>query len=94
MPKKMLKEWDGAITPFVMGEVLDVEEGGQLTDGIIEDEDDEEDGYSRGESLRGETSKRWSRLVRCAVSLSSVVDGFTWVEGNVNGGLRVYWKRK
>ncbi|KAG1754234.1 hypothetical protein EDB19DRAFT_1665358 [Suillus lakei] len=57
-------------------EMLDVEEGGQLTDGIIEDEDDEEDGHSRGE-----TSKRWSRLVRCAVSLSTVVDGFTWVEG-------------
>lgn len=62
-------------------EILDVEEGGQLTDGIIEDEDDEEDGHSRKESLRGETSKRWSRLVRCAVSLSAVVDGFTWVEG-------------
>lgn len=62
-------------------EILDVEEGGQLTDGIIEDEDDEEDGHFRGESLRGETSKRWNRLVRCAVSLSTVVDGFAWVEG-------------
>ncbi|KAG1756261.1 uncharacterized protein EDB91DRAFT_1091560 [Suillus paluster] len=61
-------------------EILDVEEGGQLTDGIIEDEDEEE-GNSRGESSRGETSKRWSRLVRCAVCLSAAVDGFTWVEG-------------
>lgn len=62
-------------------EILDVEEGGQLTDGIIEDEDDEDDGHSHGESLHVETSKRWSRLVRCAISLSTVVDGLTWVEG-------------
>ncbi|KAG1813564.1 uncharacterized protein BJ212DRAFT_1482468 [Suillus subaureus] len=48
-------------------EILDVEEGGQLTDGIIEDEDDEEDGHSHvnGESLHGETSKRWNHLVCC-----------------------------
>jgi len=58
--------------------VLDVEEGGQLTDGIIEDEDE---GHSRGENSQGETSKRWTRLVRSAVCLSTVVDGFTWVEG-------------
>ncbi|KAG2060445.1 hypothetical protein BDR06DRAFT_1002362 [Suillus hirtellus] len=64
-------------------EILDVEEGCQLTNGIIEDEDDEEDGHSRvnGESLRGETSKRWNHLVCCVVSLSTVVDRFAWVEG-------------
>lgn len=73
--------WKSGEERRVEVEILDVEEGGQLTDGIIEDEDDDEDGHSRGESLRGETSKRWSRLVRCAVSLSTVVDGFTWVEG-------------
>ncbi|KAG1891533.1 hypothetical protein F4604DRAFT_1706903 [Suillus subluteus] len=73
--------WKSGEERRVEVEILDVEEGGQLTDGIIEDEDDEDDGHSRKESLRGETSKRWNRLVRCAVSLSSVVDGFTWVEG-------------
>lgn len=73
--------WKSGEERRVEVEILDVEEGGQLTDGIIEDEDDEEDGHSRGGSLRGETSKRWNRLVRCAVSLSTVVDGFTWVEG-------------
>jgi hypothetical protein len=35
-------------------EVLDVEKGGRLTDGIIEDEDDDE-AHSRGESSHGET---------------------------------------
>jgi hypothetical protein len=73
--------WKSGEERRVEVEILDVEEGRQLTDGIIEDEDDEEDGHSCRENLRGETSKRWSRLVRCAVSLSSVVDGFTWVEG-------------
>jgi hypothetical protein len=73
--------WKSGEERRVEVEILDVEEGRQLTDGIIEDEDDEEDGHSCRENLCGETSKRWSRLVRCAVSLSSVVDGFTWVEG-------------
>jgi len=57
-------------------DVLDVEEGGQLTDGIIEDDGDEDEGHSHEE-----TSKRWIRIVRSAVSLSTAVDGFTWVEG-------------
>jgi protein SMG6 len=62
-------------------EVLDVEEDGQLTDGIIEDEEDEDEGHSRGDSSHRETSKRWTRILRSAFCLSSVVDGFTWVEG-------------
>ena len=73
--------WKSGEERRVEVEILDMEEGSQLTDGIIEDEDDEEDGYSHRESLCGETSKRWSRLVRCAVSLSTVVDGLTWLEG-------------
>ncbi|KAG0705195.1 hypothetical protein DFH29DRAFT_908006, partial [Suillus ampliporus] len=68
--------WKSGEERRVEVDILDVEEGGQLTDGIIEDEDDEEEGHSRGE-----TSKRWTRLVRCAVCLSAAVDGFTWVEG-------------
>ena len=58
-------------------EVLDVEEGGQLTDGIIEDEDDDE----RDNELKNETGRRWTRITRSAVNLAGLVDGFTWVEG-------------
>ncbi|KAG1829220.1 hypothetical protein DFJ58DRAFT_737458 [Suillus subalutaceus] len=57
--------WKSREERWMEVEILDVEEGGQLTDGIIEDEDDEEDGHSHS----------------CVVSLSTVVDGFTWVEG-------------
>ncbi|KAF9228014.1 hypothetical protein BS17DRAFT_747074 [Gyrodon lividus] len=59
-------------------EVLDVEEGGQLTDGIIEDEDDEDEG---GTERKNENTRRWIRIVRCGVNLAGLVDGFTWVEG-------------
>lgn len=58
-------------------EVLDIEEGGQLTDGIIEDEDEDE----RGSGLKNETMQRWTRIARTAVNLTGLVDGFTWVEG-------------
>ncbi|KIJ69496.1 hypothetical protein HYDPIDRAFT_79483 [Hydnomerulius pinastri MD-312] len=75
-------------------EVLDVEEGGQLTDGIIEDEDDEEEG---GNEAKNVTAKRWTRIVRCAVNLAGLVDGFTWVEGTrewkVEGALEAKVRR-
>lgn len=58
-------------------QVLDVEEGGQLTDGIIEDEDEDE----RGNELKDETTQRWTRIARSAVNLAGLVDGFTWAEG-------------
>ncbi|OJA21630.1 hypothetical protein AZE42_09745 [Rhizopogon vesiculosus] len=74
--------WKSGEERRVEVDVLDVEEGGQLTDGIIEDEDDEDEGHSRGESSHRETNKRWTRIVRSAVCLSSAVDGFTWVEGS------------
>lgn len=59
-------------------EVLDVEEA-QLTDGIIQDEDEE--GDERGGKLKSETARRWTRIARTAVNLAALVDGFTWVEG-------------
>ena len=58
-------------------EVLDTEEGNQLTDGIIQDEDVDE----RGNELKNETARRWTRIARTAVNLAGLVDGFTWVEG-------------
>jgi len=75
-------------------EVLDLEECVQLTDGIIEDEDDDEDGKTERQSI---TTKRWTRLVRSAVGLAEVVDGFTWVEGTrewrIEGSLEAKVKR-
>ncbi|KAF8841181.1 hypothetical protein BDN67DRAFT_928908 [Paxillus ammoniavirescens] len=75
-------------------EVLDVEEGGQLTDGIIEDEDEDDEGGGEGKS---ENTRRWTRIVRCAVNLAGLVDGFTWVEGtrewNVGGALEAKVRR-
>ncbi|KAF8448043.1 hypothetical protein L210DRAFT_3441767 [Boletus edulis BED1] len=58
-------------------EVLDTEEGDQLTDGIIQDEDADE----RGNELKNDTARRWIRITRTAVNLAGLVDGFTWVEG-------------
>lgn len=58
-------------------EVLDTEEGNQLTDGIIQDEDADE----RDSGLKNETAQRWTRIARTAVNLAGIVDGFTWVEG-------------
>jgi protein SMG6 len=75
-------------------EVLDVEEGGQLTDGIIEDEDEDDEG---GGERKSENTRRWTRIVRCAVNLAGLVDGFTWVEGtrewNVGGALEAKVRR-
>ncbi|KAF8132829.1 hypothetical protein EV363DRAFT_1397750 [Boletus edulis] len=58
-------------------EVLDTEEGNQLTDGIIQDEDADE----RGSELNKETARRWTRIARAAVNLAGLVDSFTWMEG-------------
>ncbi|KAJ7489926.1 hypothetical protein B0H11DRAFT_1046908 [Mycena galericulata] len=56
-------------------EVLDDSEAAEITDGHIEDDNEEEEGGD------GETARRWVRIVRCAVGIADVVDGFTWVEG-------------
>jgi protein SMG6 len=39
--------------------VLDIEEGGQLTDGIIEDEDEDDEGGGEG---KNENTRRWTRV--------------------------------
>jgi hypothetical protein len=62
-------------------EVLDASEGEEVTDGIIEDEDDEDEGVASTGGSGGETVKRWTRIVRCAVGIAQAVDGFRWVEG-------------
>ncbi|KAJ7470538.1 hypothetical protein FB451DRAFT_1254044 [Mycena latifolia] len=63
-------------------EVLDDSEAAEITDGHIEDDDDDERGGEEAKSAGdGELAKRWVRIVRCAVGIADVVDGFTWVEG-------------
>lgn len=70
--------WKSGEDRRVEMEVLDFEENVQLTDGIIEDEHEDEDGQGGEESV---TAKRWTRLARCAVALANVVDGFSRREG-------------
>ncbi|KAJ6513896.1 hypothetical protein C8R47DRAFT_1092306 [Mycena vitilis] len=62
-------------------EVLDDSESVEITDGHIEDDDDEEGGEAAKSAGDGEIARRWVRIVRCAVGIADVVDGFTWVEG-------------
>ncbi|KAH7915986.1 hypothetical protein BJ138DRAFT_996574 [Hygrophoropsis aurantiaca] len=77
-------------------EVLDLEENNQLTDGIIEDEDDDEDATD-GRSGAGDTNKRWARIARCAVGLSQNVEGFVWADGTrhwrVEGALEMKMRK-
>jgi hypothetical protein len=50
-------------------------------DGIIEDEDAEEETPAFIGSFGGETGERWTRVVRCAIGIAQTVDGFRWVQG-------------
>lgn len=59
-------------------EVLDEEEGGEVTDGQIEDDNDDDQDSGRTSDMY----RRWVRIVRCGVSISGVVDGLTWTEGS------------
>ncbi|KAF8142152.1 hypothetical protein EV363DRAFT_1097922, partial [Boletus edulis] len=69
--------WKSGEDRHVEIDVLDTEEGDQLTDGIIQDEDADE----RGNELKNDAARRWIRITRTAVNLVGLVDGFTWVEG-------------
>jgi len=60
-------------------EVLETAEGGQLTDGTIEDDDGDEN--TQKSSSTSDLIRRWVRISRCAVNISGTVDGLTWVDG-------------
>jgi hypothetical protein len=62
-------------------EVLDASEGEEVTDRIIEDEDDEDEGAASSGGSGGETVKRWTRIVSCAVGIAQAVEGFRRAEG-------------
>lgn len=69
--------WKGAEGQHVELEVLDTnEEPEGLTDGIIEDEDDER--VDPGES---KNSKRWTRIARASGIIAKTVPGFKWEAG-------------
>ncbi|KAF5313943.1 hypothetical protein D9619_013126 [Psilocybe cf. subviscida] len=72
-------------------EVLKASESTELTDGTIED-DDGDDSCSSSPGAGGASAEakvhagsnfvhRWVRITRCAINISSEVEGFTWVPG-------------
>ncbi|KAG5727581.1 Telomerase-binding protein EST1A [Termitomyces sp. T112] len=61
-------------------EVLEEQEWArEMTDGRIEDDDgnDDDERHKGGDVV----NKRWTRIVRSAVGIAGLVDGFTWVDG-------------
>ncbi|CAA7267658.1 unnamed protein product [Cyclocybe aegerita] len=64
-------------------EVLQTVEGGELTDGQIEDDDGEEDGRRKSSSTSSGSDlvRRYVRIIRCAVNIAGTVEGFSWTEG-------------
>ncbi|KAG5639579.1 hypothetical protein H0H81_010781 [Sphagnurus paluster] len=76
--------WKGSEERRAEIEVLEEREAPEeMTDGRIEDDDDDGPGVkstSLGASTGDVITKRWVRIVRSAVGVSSVVEGFTWVE--------------
>ena len=80
-------------------EVLQTTEGGEVTDGKIEDDDGEEEGGSKRAEAAAPSDlvRRWLRVIRCGVHIADIVDGFNWVDGtrewNVQGKLAEKVKR-
>ena len=84
--------WKGGEERRAEIEVLEERDlGEETTDGEIENDDDENVGVATGKgSQTGGVSspraadvmkKRWVRIIRSAVGIAGVVDGFSWVEG-------------
>lgn len=72
--------WKGGEERRAEMEILDsVEYKDGLTDGIIEDEDEDEN-----QAEGSETNKRWVRIVRGAAGIAKVVPGFKWEHGSRN----------
>ncbi|KAH9483736.1 Telomerase-binding protein EST1A [Psilocybe cubensis] len=66
-------------------EVLDTAERPEATDGTIEDDDGEDDrsknGSSSSHSKNSDIFRRYVRIARSAVNISSIVEGFNWTDG-------------
>ena len=73
--------WKGGEERQAELEVLDTVEGGELTDGTIEDDDgDDGPGKASSSNAGSDLVRRWVRIARCAVNLAGTVDGFNWTE--------------
>lgn len=74
-------------------EVLETAEGGQLKDGMIEDNDGEK--HMQKSLSTGDQIKCWVRIFRCTINISGTVDGLTWVDGTRErsraNSLRSWW---
>jgi len=57
-------------------ELLDASEGGDITEKTRRVPCPKE--HSGGEAVK---TRRWTRIVRCAVGIAQAVNGFKWVEG-------------
>ncbi|KDR73471.1 hypothetical protein GALMADRAFT_71996 [Galerina marginata CBS 339.88] len=66
-------------------EVLETVEGGQLTDGTIEDDDGDvgphKSSSSSSSSGDNDLIRRYVRIARAAVNIAGTVDGFAWTDG-------------
>ncbi|KAJ3525600.1 hypothetical protein NMY22_g10503 [Coprinellus aureogranulatus] len=61
-------------------EVLELNEGIEVSDGTIED-DEEDSGTAKGPKALSELERRWIRICRAAVNISGCVEGLEWKEG-------------
>lgn len=57
-------------------EMLDTVEGGELTEGTIED-DDGNDGPGKASS---NLVRHWVHIARCTVNLARTIEGFNWTD--------------
>ncbi|KAF8964027.1 hypothetical protein BDZ97DRAFT_1904591 [Flammula alnicola] len=62
-------------------EVLETVEGGELTDGTIEDDDGDDGPNKSSSSSSSDLIRRWVRIARCGVNVAGTVDGFSWTDG-------------
>ena len=72
--------WKGGEEKSKEVEVLDASEGEEVTDDIIEGENDDDEGTASRGGFGGETVTRRARIVRCAIGIAQAVDGFRGVE--------------
>ena len=61
-------------------EVLEQNEGVEVSDGTIEDDEDDDNGVKAPKTL-SDLERRWIRICRAAITISGCVDGLTWTEG-------------
>jgi protein SMG6 len=61
---------------------LETIEGKALTDGTIENDDEDDGGAPKTSGSGSELVSHWVRIIRCGVNIAGAVDGFNWVESS------------